>query len=222
MSAFASASPSSAGLRERKKRQTREAISATATALFAAKGFDRTTIAEVAEAANVAKMTVTNHFPLKEDLVFDRAGEIVAMLSSAVAGRSEAVSALQALERIYEVHLSAATPILGFVGPRFAELVCGSPALIARERAMFDEQEAALAESLIAELEAPPSDITPRIAAAELSAVFRVLYYEGRRRLMAGEPTEAIVGALRAAARASFDQIRDGLPAALTQPRRAR
>ena len=207
------------GLRERKKQQTRDAISATATELFAAHGFEKTTIAQVARAANVAKMTVTNYFPLKEDLVFDRAGEIVGMLAAAVAARSPQLSALEALQHAYEERLAARHPILGFVGPRFAELVGGSPALMARERAIFDQQEAALADELIAELCPACGDIAPLIAAAQLSAVFRVLYYEGRRRLLAGEVTDEIVAALRGAAEASFAQVRDGLPPALTERR---
>ena len=61
------------GLRERRKQETRQAISDIATQLFADRGFDEVTIAQVADAAGVAKMTVTNYFPRKEDLVFDRA-----------------------------------------------------------------------------------------------------------------------------------------------------
>ena len=61
------------GLRERKKRQTRQEISDIATALFARHGFDAVTISQVAEAAGVAKMTVTNYFPRKEDLEIGRA-----------------------------------------------------------------------------------------------------------------------------------------------------
>ena len=61
------------GLRERRKQETRQAISDIATRLFVAHGFDEVTISQVADAAGVAKMTVTNYFPRKEDLVFDRA-----------------------------------------------------------------------------------------------------------------------------------------------------
>ena len=60
------------GLRERKKRQTREAIAAAAMALFVARGFDAVTVAEVARAADVSEKTVFNYFPAKEDLVFAR------------------------------------------------------------------------------------------------------------------------------------------------------
>jgi AcrR family transcriptional regulator len=59
------------GLRERKKQQTRRAISDAATQLFMDKGFDNTTLGEVAEAAGVSEPTVLNYFPAKTDLFFD-------------------------------------------------------------------------------------------------------------------------------------------------------
>jgi AcrR family transcriptional regulator len=62
------------GLRERKKRETRRSISDIATTLFMTKGFDNTTITEIAEAAGVSPQTVANYFPTKTDLFFDEDG----------------------------------------------------------------------------------------------------------------------------------------------------
>jgi len=52
-------------LRERKKEATRASISGIATLLFVQRGFDRVTIGEVAAAAQVSKVTVTNYCPRK-------------------------------------------------------------------------------------------------------------------------------------------------------------
>jgi AcrR family transcriptional regulator len=198
---------STGGLRERKKQQTRELISAVATRLFATRGFEATTIAEVAAAAEVAKMTVTNYFPLKEDLVFDRHEEITGMLAGAVSARPEGGSAVDAVQAAYLDALAEHRPILGFVGPRFAELVESSPALLAREREIFAAQEHALAEVMMAEFATGPGDVRPRVAAAHLAGIVRVLYYEGRRLLVAGEPVEDIVAALERAAREGFAAV---------------
>jgi AcrR family transcriptional regulator len=59
------------GLRERKKRATRRAISGAATELFMTKGFDKTSVVEIAEAVGVSPQTVLNYFPAKTDMFFD-------------------------------------------------------------------------------------------------------------------------------------------------------
>lgn len=75
------------GLRERKKRQTRQRISDIATGLFLEHGFVTVTVAEVAEAADVSVNTVYNYFPAKEDLFLDRGEAVVDRLSGYVRGR---------------------------------------------------------------------------------------------------------------------------------------
>ena len=82
------------GLRERKKRQTREAIAAAAMALFHARGFDEVTVAEVARAADVSEKTVFNYFPTKEDLVFFRADDRLAERVEAIRNRAARRAAL--------------------------------------------------------------------------------------------------------------------------------
>ena len=57
--------------RTRKRLATRQRISDVATRLFIERGFDGVTVDEIAEAADVARMTVFNHFSRKEDMFFD-------------------------------------------------------------------------------------------------------------------------------------------------------
>src|SRR3954471_13486909 len=75
------------GLRARKKRVAREAIAATARRLFAERGFDSVTVAEVAAAADVSEKTVFNHFPTKEDLAFAGREEGLARLLADITER---------------------------------------------------------------------------------------------------------------------------------------
>ena len=77
---FISMEESAPGLREFKKARTRRAISDVATRLFAEQGFEAVTVAQIAAAAEVSIKTVFNYFTTKEDLFFDRAGELIDVL----------------------------------------------------------------------------------------------------------------------------------------------
>src|SRR3954452_22104145 len=82
------------GLRARKKRLAREAIATTARRLFAERGFDTVTVAEIAAAADVSEKTVFNHFPTKEDLAFAGREEGIARLVAALTERPAGTSVL--------------------------------------------------------------------------------------------------------------------------------
>ena len=67
----------SEGLRKRKKRQLRQKISDTATAMFLVHGFDQVTVAQIAEACEVSEQTLFNYFTTKESMLFDRSASPV-------------------------------------------------------------------------------------------------------------------------------------------------
>jgi AcrR family transcriptional regulator len=88
------------GLRERKKMATRRAISDAATELFMTKGFDNTSVAEIAEVVGVSPQTVLNYFPAKTDLFFDE-NDWYAGPPQAVRGRRPRSSPLTAVREWY-------------------------------------------------------------------------------------------------------------------------
>ena len=69
-------SPAGAGRRERKKLETRERIFESGVALFAAHGYDSTTMEQIGERADVSRATVFNYFARKEDIVFEWFGRM--------------------------------------------------------------------------------------------------------------------------------------------------
>lgn len=192
------------GLREQKKRETRQAISDHATQLFLERGFDGTTIADIASAARVAKMTVTNYFPRKEDLALDHHEEFVAGLARTVADREPGEPVLAALRRAYLAALARRDPVLGFTGERFARMVAGSPTLVARLRDLHEQRESALAGQLAAEGD---DDLTARAVAAQLAAADRLLFHELQARTLACQDDDEIAAALQAAAEHVFDLL---------------
>src|SRR6201985_2962230 len=84
------------GLRELKKEQTRQLIADTAWRLFADRGFDQVTVAEIAREAQVAEATVFNYFRTKEDLFYSRFEAFSARLADAVRDREPGEPALAA------------------------------------------------------------------------------------------------------------------------------
>ncbi|MEU9883104.1 TetR/AcrR family transcriptional regulator [Streptomyces phaeochromogenes] len=200
-----------AGLRESKKQETRQLISDHATRLFMAQGFEQTTIAEIAAAARVAKKTVTNYFPRKEDLAMDHQDAFIASLAGTVAGRRAGESALAALRRAFTEAATAAEPVAGFSGPDFARMIADSPTLSARLRDLHDLREAALVGALAEATGATRDDITPRTAAALLGAVHRTLFRRIQELTLAGQDNARISAAVLTEADSAFGLLEPSL-----------
>src|ERR1700692_60466 len=87
------------GLRERKTQRTHQLCAETAWRLFAVRGFEQVTVAEIAAEAEVSEATVFNYFPTKEDLVFHRMQASEDELLTAVRERPEGESIVRAFGR---------------------------------------------------------------------------------------------------------------------------
>src|ERR1700755_2415926 len=100
------------GLRERKKQQTRDALVEAAARLFAEKGYDGTTVADIAAAADVSTRTFFSYFRAKEDVLFagtDQRLQAIAQSFDAL----PAESPLEAVHRIVEHVLAASDDLPG-------------------------------------------------------------------------------------------------------------
>jgi AcrR family transcriptional regulator len=71
------------GLREEKKARTRAALVGAAERLFAEKGYDGTTVADIAAAAGVSTRTFFGYFRAKEDVLFAGADKRLAAMAEA-------------------------------------------------------------------------------------------------------------------------------------------
>jgi AcrR family transcriptional regulator len=181
------------GLRERKKRQTRQYISDVATGLFVERGFDAVTVAEVAEAADVSVNTVYNYFPAKEDLFLDRSAGMVDRLSRWVRGRHRGESAAVAVLRELREEVESVSPRIGlFPGhAAFMRVVEDAPALRSRLWALAQEVQADLERTLREETAAAADDPLPHLMAGQISWAHSTLMAAIGREMAAGrDPRE--------------------------------
>ncbi|WP_238845292.1 TetR/AcrR family transcriptional regulator [Nocardia terpenica] len=194
-----------AGLRETKKQETRQSISDHATRLFITHGFEATTIAEIADAARVAKKTVTNYFPRKEDLALDYHNEFAASLATTVTARAPGESALTALRREFDRAATNYEAVAGFANPGFCRMITNSPTLIARLRELHELREQALAEAL------PGNELTRRAAATQLGSAHRLLFQRVQELTLGGRSRRRTADTVRAEATYIFDLLEPAL-----------
>lgn len=182
----------SEGLRERKKRQTRQYISDVATHLFVERGFDAVTIAEVAEASDVSVNTVYNYFSTKEDLFLDRSRGIVERLSRFVRARDTGESAADAVLRELRELTETVSPTVGLHSgyDRFMKVVHDSHSL--RSRLWYIQQELLvhLEKTLREETGADESDTLPTLVAGQLAWAHGTLMGFIGSRMLAGRTPE--------------------------------
>jgi AcrR family transcriptional regulator len=175
------------GLRERKKRHTRELIAETARRLFAERGFERVTVAEIARVADVSQQTVFNYFPTKEDLVYWRLESFEQALLSAIRDRPPGETLLAAFRRwLLAQRGLLAEEALSDELKSIARMITESPALLAREQEIFARYTDTLARFVATETRAQPGDIEPWVAANALLGTHRALVHYARTQILDG------------------------------------
>jgi AcrR family transcriptional regulator len=96
------------GLRERKKAKTRAAIRQHALRLFREKGYQATTVEQIAEAAEVSPATYYRYFPTKEDVVLQDDFDVLAM--DVFEAQPPGLSAIAAMRAALAQMLASLTP----------------------------------------------------------------------------------------------------------------
>lgn len=169
---------------ERRKQRTRALIRETAWELFAAHGYDATTIKAIADAADVAPRTVTMHFPAKDDLLFaddDYFGtdQLERRLTARPAGQPALETLRQwMIETIDDISFSRADRASLYWRARAlrARLIDENDRLRGLARASYAPAERILAAAIADDLHAEPDALAPRLAAATAVTGLRELY----------------------------------------------
>ncbi|WPO72788.1 MULTISPECIES: TetR/AcrR family transcriptional regulator [unclassified Streptomyces] len=200
------------GLRARKKRQTAARIWSVAVDLCSERGFDHVSVAEIAEAADVSKMTVFNYFGTKEGVLVGPMEEHAGDPARAVRERRPGESAVAAMRRQFLAQVAERDPSIGLSGdPRtlkVRQLINETPTLAHRMVIFHMRSVQLLADALAEET---GDTLLARVAAAQLTGARNALIMENHRRTIVGEPLDDIAKDCAASAERAFDLVEKGL-----------
>jgi len=159
------------GALERRKIRTRRALVESALRLFAEQGYERTTLAQICERAEIGERTFFNYFDGKDELVFFDDERRIELALDLVAGRAPGDSVVDLLLRVIDITLAdtlSDNPLALEFAPLRRRLVREIPALQARYLRLLLEVERRLA---VAFAEAFPDQLDPVSAAAAVGAM---------------------------------------------------
>jgi AcrR family transcriptional regulator len=209
------------GLRELKKQRTRQQIGDVARRLFAQRGFEAVTVAEVARAAEVSEATVFNYFPTKEDLFYSGLEAFEEELLSSIRERQPGDSILDAFSRFVLTPrglLAARDPEAVERLAAITRVVEESPALLAREQRIFEGYTDTLGALIADETGARPGAVEPWVVANALMGVHRSLVHLSRRLIVAGERNPGLARRVRSEAKKALAALESGLGDYGTKP----
>jgi AcrR family transcriptional regulator len=175
-------------------------IAETARRLFVERGFEAVSVAEIARAAEVSEATVFNYFATKEELVYNRLEAFEEELLAAIRDRPVGESITAAFARF----ISTPRGLLASRDPDEVEklaalsrMIAHSPALLARERQIFDAYTDSLAALIAEETASPAHSTEPWVVANALLGVHRANVDFARRRVVAGARNPALARSVR-------------------------
>lgn len=199
------------GLRARKKRAAREAIARTARRLFAERGFDGVTVAEVAAAADVAETTVFNYFPTKEDLAFAGREEGVLRVVADIERRPPDVSVLDVFRALTDGVLDEFVAGENEDLLTVAKIIRGSRTLQERLAVGWESGAAAITAVVTRTAHVADGDLLPGIVARTLWWTHRSIFLLALEGLLAQEPREKLVPRLKEEADRAYEQLAAGI-----------
>lgn len=159
------------GLRERKRRETHLRIQNAARALFVARGYARTTLEDIADAANLSRRTLFHYFKSKDDILMSMAGgmgeALVQGLDAQPPGKSPLATMMEAMKDIAEAQPHEELLI-------FDKVMRSSEAVLARKRANYILSEEVLFEAMQRRWPEPAMREELRLAANMVVSVVRL------------------------------------------------
>jgi AcrR family transcriptional regulator len=160
-----------AGLRGRKRAETHARIQVEAMRLFLERGFEATTLDDIAAAAGVSRRSLFHYFDSKEEIVFSTKADFPDLIADAV-GRRPAGEPL--LDMVENALTDMATHYQSTQARDFARLIRDTPALAAGDQGKWEKVERVLAKALADRKSLPETDLACRVTAATAIGILKL------------------------------------------------
>lgn len=164
--------PVPTGRRDRRKRQTRDALTAAALRLVAERGLEQVTVEEISEAAGVSTRTFFNYFTTKDEALIGDQAPVRDVVVARVAAAPPEVPALGAVRLAFDDVVGLIEADREVWRLRLA-VVAANPPLLARLVAGNAETERAIVAAVSARLGVDPGHGHPMLVTAVAGAAFR-------------------------------------------------
>jgi AcrR family transcriptional regulator len=159
------------GRRARKREETHARIQSEAMRLFLERGFDATTLDDIAEAADVSRRTLFHYFVSKEEIVFSTKADFPELIAEAVGRRPPGEPLLDMVENAL---LDLAARYVSAPARDLARLIHDTPALSAGDHAKYEKVERVLARALADRKGLPGTDVACRVTAATAVGILKL------------------------------------------------
>ncbi|WP_194923424.1 TetR/AcrR family transcriptional regulator [Catenulispora pinisilvae] len=204
--------PPQPGLRERKKQRTRMAIYEAAMALFAERGYDHVTMAEIARAADVAPATVFTHYASKEDLFYELRHVANDRLRLALGSRAAEVGVLAAVKEwqleMYEYYVDSPEKVKR--SQTFSLLLRENPTLWTRSVGFMYERQKLMTELMLQHY--PQTDpFLLEVAAAQIAGAVQAAQVRYQGDLATGMAKGEVLTRAAERTERAFEQLAQGL-----------
>jgi AcrR family transcriptional regulator len=159
------------GLRGRKRAETHARIQGEAMRLFLERGFDATTLDDIAGAADVSRRTLFHYFASKEEIVFSTKADFPNLIADAI-GRRPAGEPL--LDMVENALVDLAARHQTAQARDLARLIHDTPALSAGDQAKYEKVERVVAAALASRKGLAEDDIACRVTAATAIGILKL------------------------------------------------
>lgn len=159
------------GLRERKRARTRSLILSEAMHLFFERGFEATTLDDIAAAAEVSRRSLFHYFASKEEIVLSAKADLADVIAAAIARRPAEEDLLDMVENAL---IELAQDYQSGAPRRLARLIHETPSLKASDQAKYELLERVIAKALADRKGLAEGDLNCRVTAATAIGILKL------------------------------------------------